>query len=151
MHQVGHILGGRARENPNYRLRSNSHDKSLDGIAKDLSRTIPYVPLDHKTATVGKNDTHVGNILSSTYLKEQAAKGGVSMSDIKGGFSLGEIEAQNRYKYGVKKPANRWKHEMDDSRITGAHVRTNNFKTTMFDLDEEAGNPMRPAGIPIRR
>ena len=110
------------------------------------------MPQDHKTAAVGKNDTHAGNILSSTYLKKQAAKGGVSMSDIKGGINLAEIERQNRYKYGVKKPANRWKHEMDDNRITGAQVRTNNFKTTIFDLEEEeTGNQMRPAGIPIRR
>ena len=62
--------------------------------------------------------------------------GGVNLNDIKGGISLAEIERENRYKYGVKKPANRWKHEMDDTRITGAQVRMNNIKTNIFDLDE---------------
>lgn len=32
---------------------------------------------------------------------------------------LGELERHNRMKYGVKKPANVWKHEMDDHRISG--------------------------------
>ena len=50
---------------------------------------------------------------------------------------LAELERLNRIKYGVKKPANRWAHEMDDSRITGDQIRTNNFRGSMFDRDRE--------------
>jgi len=32
---------------------------------------------------------------------------------------LGDLERHNRMKYGVKKPANIWRHEMDDCRISG--------------------------------
>lgn len=32
---------------------------------------------------------------------------------------MGHLERANRMKYGVKKPANVWRHEMDDSRISG--------------------------------
>ena len=48
---------------------------------------------------------------------------------------LGELERHNRMKYGVKKPANVWRHEMDDHRISGFQIRTNNFRTSMFDKD----------------
>lgn len=55
-------------------------------------------------------------------------------SKIKDGFpDLGELERLNRVRFGVKRPANVWKHEMDDLRITGDQVRTTNFKTTMYD------------------
>jgi len=46
---------------------------------------------------------------------------------------LGRLEMENRLKFGVKKPANIWRHEMDDTRITGDQFRMNNFKSTMFD------------------
>ena len=48
---------------------------------------------------------------------------------------LGELERHNRMKYGVKKPANVSRHEMDDQRIWGFQMRTTNFKTSMFDKD----------------
>lgn len=48
---------------------------------------------------------------------------------------LGDLERHNRMKYGVKKPANVWRHEMDDSRISGFQFRTTNYKTSMFDRD----------------
>ena len=35
----------------------------------------------------------------------------------------------------MKKPANVWNHEMDDSRITGAQIRTTNFKGSIFEAD----------------
>jgi len=38
---------------------------------------------------------------------------------IENGNDLAEQERLNRYKFGVKKPANKWFHEMDDCRITG--------------------------------
>lgn len=50
-----------------------------------------------------------------------------------GEIDLGILELQNRIKFGVKKPANIWRHEMDDTRITGDQFRLNNFKSTMFD------------------
>ena len=51
---------------------------------------------------------------------------------------LGDLERTNRMKYGVKKPANIWQHEMDDNRITGFQMRTSNFRTSMFDSDMAA-------------
>ena len=48
---------------------------------------------------------------------------------------LGSLELHNRSKYGVKKPANVWGHEMDDNRICGFQIRTANFKTSMFEKD----------------
>ena len=66
------------------------------------------------------------------------------------GIDLVAIERHNRYKYGVKKPANKWKHEMDDSRITGAQLRLKNYKGTIFDQDG-GENEARPAGIPLKR
>ena len=104
------------------------------------TKSIPYVPQHISQASIGKNDTHTANILSSSYLKDQAAKGGVD---------LVSIERTNRYKFGVKKPANRWKHEMDDNRITGAQLRLKDFKGNIFDQDGE--NEVRPAGIPLKR
>ena len=63
---------------------------------------------------------------------------------------LGNLERYNRIKYGVKKPANIWHHEMDDCRISGFQHRTTNFKTNMFDKDMDAkirdGNE-RPIGL----
>ena len=53
-------------------------------------------------------------------------------------MDLAELELMNRSKYGVKKPANVWRHEMDDARITGEQIRTNNFRGSMFDRDREA-------------
>ena len=47
------------------------------------------------------------------------------------------MEWKNRFKYGVKKPANVWRHEMDDCRITGEQIRTSNFKGSMFDYDRK--------------
>ena len=91
---------------------------------------------------VNKNDTHAGNPLSSSYLKEQAAKKGID---------LVAIERHNRYKYGVKKPANRWKHEMDDSRISGAQIRLNDFKGTIFDQVAGENQAHPAAGIPLKR
>ena len=54
------------------------------------------------------------------------------------GIDLAEQERVNRFKYGVKKPANIWGHEMDDARITGAQIRFNNFRGSMFARDREA-------------
>ena len=48
---------------------------------------------------------------------------------------LGDLERHNRMKYGVKKPANVWRHEMDDNRISGFQMRTTNYRTSMFDRD----------------
>ena len=45
--------------------------------------------------------------------------GGPFNEKVKDGLDLAEQERTNRYKYGVKKPANKWFHEMDDSRVTG--------------------------------
>lgn len=44
------------------------------------------------------------------------------------------MEKANRAKFGVKKPANVWRHEMDDHRITGSQIRINDFKSTMHDV-----------------
>ena len=67
----------------------------------------------------------------------------------KNGIDLAELERKNRLRYGVKKPADRWQHEMDDGRITSDQIRTVNYRGSMFDrdLDEQA----RVAGIPLRR
>ena len=54
-----------------------------------------------------------------------------------GEIDLAEMEFQNRFRYGVKKPANVWRHEMDDSRITGDQIRTTNFKGTIFDVEKK--------------
>lgn len=112
---------------------------------------MPYVPQHISQASVSKNDSHTGNILSSTYLNNQAAKGSTYLKDqaTNNGVDLVAIERHNRYKFGVKKPANRWKHEMDDSRITGAQLRLKDYKGTIFDQDGE--NEVRPAGIPLKR
>ena len=59
-------------------------------------------------------------------------------SGVKDGIDLAEQERVNRFKYGVKKPANIWGHEMDDSRISGAQIRTTNFRGSMFARDREA-------------
>lgn len=45
------------------------------------------------------------------------------------------MERQNRMRYGVKKPANIWRHEMDDTRITAEQIRCNDFKANMFDAE----------------
>ena len=50
-------------------------------------------------------------------------------------MDYGELERQNRFKFGVKKPSNVWFHEMDDNRITGDQIRTNNFRGSMFEAD----------------
>ena len=59
-------------------------------------------------------------------------------SKVPDGIDLAEQERVNRFKYGVKKPANIWGHEMDDARISGAQIRTNNFRGSMFTRDREA-------------
>jgi len=63
-------------------------------------------------------------------------KGQVKIED--GMPDLGELELHNRSKYGVKKPANVWAHEMDDNRICGFQIRTSNFKSSMFEKDKPA-------------
>ena len=101
------MLGG-ARESQNFR-RFSSIDADDSSTLDILKRSMPYVPKHHANESIGKNDSHSGNILSSSYLKEQAVKNGVD---------LAEIERYNRGRFGVKKPANKWAHEMDDCRIT---------------------------------
>lgn len=64
--------------------------------------------------------------------------GGPFNEKVPNGLDLAEQERVNRFKYGVKKPANKWFHEMDDCRITGDQIRTNNFKGSMFERDKEA-------------
>ena len=78
-------------------------------------------PKEH--ARYRKNDPHAQNGASS----HQRIQDGMP--------DLGELERHNRMKYGVKKPANVWRHEMDDCRISGFQIRTNNYKTSMFDRD----------------
>ena len=53
--------------------------------------------------------------------------------DMNDKVDLGSLELANRMRFGVKKPANIWRHEMDDSRISGDQIRTKNFKSSMFD------------------
>ena len=91
----------------------------------EILRAKPYVPKHHMRGQLSKNDTNVNNILSNSL---KVAKTGQNSPH------LGKIEQQNRIKFGVKKPANVWKHEMDDHRITGDQIRVNEFKSTMFDV-----------------
>ena len=80
-----------------------------------------------------KNETSGNNILSNSVRPMNKAFNMTSFGEMTKGVDLGELEKQNRLKFGVKKPANIWRHEMDDSRITADQLRTTNFKTTMFD------------------
>ena len=92
----------------------------------EIMNAKPYEPRYHNRPH--KNATHTANILATSSHFFQKATNQPS-----GNSPIGEIERFNRYKYGVKKPANVWKHEMDDTRITGEQIRINNFKSTLFD------------------
>ena len=96
----------------------------------EIMKAKPYVPKHSLRRQINKNDTNASNILAQTSTLMAAATND--------SINLGEIERANRFKYGVKKPANVWRHEMDDNRITGCQIRTTNFRNTMFDADKEA-------------
>ena len=103
--------------------------KSYPSISKEtyeqLLRSKPYQPKHHLRP---KGQEH----------KPVTSLGGPFNEKIKDGLDLAEQERINRFKYGIKKPANKWFHEMDDNRITGDQIRTTNFRGSMFERDQEA-------------
>lgn len=56
---------------------------------------------------------------------------------------LGTLERDNRNRFGVKRAANVWRHEMDDNRICGDQIRTKNFRSTIFDKEFELAHKPR--------
>ena len=102
--------------------------KSYPGMPKakydELLASKPYLP---------KHQLRPKGVLDG--FKPATTLGGPFDEKIKNGLDLAEQERINRFKYGVKKPANKWFHEMDDSRITADQIRTTNFKGSMFERD----------------
>ena len=126
-HTVSYALGS---GDPRYR-RSASKNEQVPSLA-ELRKQYPSLTqdkYDQIVRQVGKNDTHKGNPLQTN--------GFFEATKIKNGIDLAEQERVNRFKYGVKKPANVWYHEMDDARITGDQIRTNNFRGSMHERDRE--------------
>ena len=132
--------GTMRKHDPNAAPTLEEMQKNYSSIDKtrynEILQSKPYVPKHNLRHRLGKNDSHVSNILQNSFYATS-----FPLALDKNNVDLGAIERQNRLKFGVKKPANIWKHEMDDNRITGAQLRLNNFRTNMFD--SEAQEQMR--------
>lgn len=96
----------------------------------ELLRAKPYVPRHHLRQNLSKNDSHANNILLQTFYNANKS----SQVDK---VDLGTLEKDNRDRFGVKRAANVWRHEMDDNRISGDQIRTKNFRSTLFDREFE--------------
>lgn len=120
---------------PTYEEMKKRHGTLSKSKYDEIMKARPYVPKNYMSNLIGKNDTHGANILSNTYIK---AKAGANENAEK--VDLGEMERRNRMRYGVKKPANIWRHEMDDTRITAEQIRCNDFKANMFDAEAARTN-----------
>ena len=77
--------------------------------------------------TTQKNESHKDNPLATNQFFDS--------TKIKGAVDFVEHERINRLKFGVKKPANVWYHEMDDNRITADQIRTSNFRGSIHERD----------------
>ena len=108
--------------------------RSYPGITKEkyaeMMRSEPYLP-KHHLRPKGEGPKGEG-------FKPSTTLGGPFDEQVKNGLDLAEQERINSLKYRVKKPADKWFHAMDDSRITGDQIRTTNFRGSMFDRDQAA-------------
>lgn len=126
-HTVSYALG---MGDPRYRRTAGATTEQVPSLAA-LQKQYPSLTQAKYEEILGGQRTVDSH--KNTFLETKGYQG---IEKIKNGLDLGEQERINRFKYGVKKPANKWYHEMDDSRLTGDQIRTTNFRGDMFTADK---------------